>query len=281
MSNIVASPSKHYSPLRYPGGKSCLYGYLSSLIKKNNIKECSYIEPYAGGAGAALTLLFLEKVDSIVINDLDKAIYSFWKSIISNSKDFIGKIRSTEITIDEWHNQREIYKNKKSKQLDLGFAAFFLNRTNRSGIIEGGPIGGISQKGKWLINARFNKEKLISRIQNIASYRARIKVINKDGIELLKETHKEKNQFVYLDPPYYIKGSCLYLNHYNQENHIKLANFLNRHNNFYWVLTYDSVAGVKDLYKNRRLYDFSLNYHIGMPKVGKELLILSDKVALN
>lgn len=281
MQEIVKPPSKHYSPLRYPGGKAGLSGYLSSLIKINNIKDCIYVEPYAGGAGAALTLLFLEKVDSIIINDLDKAIYSFWKSILIQTDKVIDKIKNAELSIEEWRHQREIYCNKKSNLLELGFATFYLNRTNRSGIIEGGPIGGINQTGKWLIDARFNKKELIERIKNIASYKSRIKVTNKDGIELLKELHKNKNYFIYLDPPYYVKGSCLYLNHYQQDNHERLANFLNKHNKFYWVLTYDNVSQIKDLYSGRRLYEFSFNYHIDLPKLGKEILVLSDKVNWN
>lgn len=280
MLDIVKSPNKHYSPFRYPGGKSCLSVFLSEVIKKNNISDCTYVEPYAGGAGAALTLLFLEKIDNIIINDLDKAIYSFWKSILTNTKDFIEKINDTPITIDEWHNQREIYKNKKSNQFDLGFATFFLNRTNRSGIIEGGPIGGMEQKGNWLINARFNKPELVKRIENIASYKSRIRIQNKDGIKLLEDLKTEKNQFVYLDPPYYVKGSCLYLNHYEQQNHQRLSDFLNNHNDFYWALTYDNVEPIKNLYQNRKHYDFTLNYHIDLPKLGKELLVVSDKVII-
>ena len=212
MQEIVKSPSKHYSPLRYPGGKSSLSCFLATLIKNNKIENCTYVEPYAGGAGAALTLLFLEKVDSIIINDLDKAIYSFWKAILNHTDKFVEKIQNVEISIEEWRRQKEIYRNKRSTQLDLGFAAFYLNRTNRSGIIEGGPIGGVNQTGKWLIDARFNKADLIERIKNIASYKSRIKVSNKDGIELLKLLHTNKNYFIYLDPPYYVKGSCLYLN---------------------------------------------------------------------
>lgn len=281
MEKIVKAPSKHYSPLRYPGGKACLSNYLSALIKNNEIKDCTYVEPYAGGSGAALTMLFLEKVDNVIINDLDKAIYSFWKSILVNTEQFIEKINSVELSMNEWYRQRDIYRNKKSKQLDLGFAAFYLNRTNRSGIIEGGPIGGINQTGNWLIDARFNRSELIDRIKNIASYKERIRVTNKDGIELLKELHRNKNHFIYLDPPYFIKGSCLYLNHYQQDNHESLAKFLNSHNNCYWVLTYDNVSQIKKLYPDRRLYSFSLNYHIDSPKIGKEILVLSDKVKWN
>jgi DNA adenine methylase len=236
------------------------------------------VEPYAGGAGAALTLLFLEKVDSIIINDLDKAIYSFWKAILNHTDKFVEKIQNVEISIEEWRRQKEIYRNKRSTQLDLGFAAFYLNRTNRSGIIEGGPIGGVNQTGKWLIDARFNKADLIERIKNIASYKSRIKVSNKDGIELLKLLHTNKNYFIYLDPPYYVKGSCLYLNHYKQDNHKKLSDFLNKHNKFYWVLTYDNVKEIKELYSKRRLCDFSFNYHVDRPKLGEEILVLSDKI---
>jgi DNA adenine methylase len=266
---------KHYSPLRYPGGKSCLSIFLAKLIKKNKINNCVYVEPYAGGAGAALNLLFLEKVDRIIINDLDRAIYTFWDSIINNSKEFISRIESTSITIEEWYKQKEIYKNPKSNNFDLGFSTFFLNRTNRSGIIEGGPIGGHNQKGNWLIDARFNKTDLIKRIKDIASYKSRISVTNNDGIDLLKSLIKDENIFVYLDPPYYVKGSCLYLNHYVQRNHYELASFLNS-NNFNWVLTYDNVKEIRDLYQNRRCLDFSLNYHIDLPKLGKEILVVSD-----
>lgn len=281
MNNIVKSPSKHYSPLRYPGGKSCLSNFLATVIKNNKIADCTYVEPYAGGAGAALSMLFLEQVDNIIINDLDKAIYSFWKAILNHTDAFIEKIETTPINMDEWYIQREIYQSKRSNQLDLGFATFYMNRTNRSGIIEGGPIGGVNQTGKWLIDARFNKPKLIQRIKDIASYKSRIKVTNKDGIDLLKEIHKNKNQFIYLDPPYYIKGSCLYLNHYLQDNHEKLANFLNKHNNFYWMLTYDNVPEIKELYTDRQYYDFSLQYHIDLPKLGKEVLVVSDKICLS
>jgi DNA adenine methylase len=281
MSKLIQYPSKHYSPLRYPGGKSSLACFFSSLIETNKITDCIYVEPFAGGAGAALNLLFLEKVDSIIINDLDRAIFSFWKSILRDSRRFIEKIKSTDITIDEWYRQKEIYNNSKASTLDLGFSTFFLNRTNRSGIIEGGPIGGIKQKGNWLIDARFNKPELINRIKNIASYESRIMIFNKDGIDLLKDITIENNHFIYLDPPYYIKGSSLYLNHYIHENHIRLAEFLNSSNDLNWVLTYDNVEEIKNLYNSRRFFDFKLNYHIDLPKLGKEILVLSDKIIVN
>jgi len=176
MPKIVKRPSKFYSPLRYPGGKAKLAKFLSNVIDHNDLGGCTYIEPYAGGAGAALSLLILEKVDRIVINDFDKAIYSLWNLLVNNHELLIEKIQNTEISIEEWKRQRKIYQDPKSSQEELGFATFYLNRSNHSGIIEGRPVGGFDQTSKWGIKARFKKESLIERIKKIAFYRSRIKV---------------------------------------------------------------------------------------------------------
>lgn len=266
----------HYSPLRYPGGKTFLFPFFDKVIKDNKLRGITYIEPFAGGAGAALALLFLEKVEKIIINDLDKAIYSFWKSAIFNSEKFIDKINSTPVTIKEWKKQKAIYHNPKAKKLDRGFATFFLNRTNMSGILDGGPIGGIKQQSEWKINARFNKEKLIEKIRQLAQYKNRIAVCNKDGLELIADYLNQKNTFIYLDPPYYEKGSTLYLNHYKKDDHQSLADKLNKNPDAFWLLTYDNKKEIKSLYPDRRIINFSLNYNAYESRKGREIMILSD-----
>lgn len=268
----------HYSPLRYPGGKTSLFSFFDRVIKENNLKNITYIEPFAGGAGAALALLFLEKVENIVINDLDRAIYSFWKSAIFDSEKFIKKIYSTSITVDEWKKQKSIYTNPKSKRFELGFATFFLNRTNRSGILEGGLIGGIKQDGKWKINARFNKEKLADKIRKLSLYKNRISVFNKDGLELINDYLNQKNAFIYLDPPYFEKGTALYLNHYKKDNHQALAERLNKNPDAFWLLTYDNKKEIKSLYPKRQIVNFSLNYNAYESRKGKEIMIFSDSL---
>lgn len=276
--NITANPKKYYSPLRYPGGKASLASFLSKAIKCSDVENCTYIEPFAGGAGAALTLLFLEKVDRIVINDFDIAISSFWESVVYESDNFIDRIRTTPVTIEEWKNQKAIYMAKSSSMFDLGFATFFLNRTNRSGIIEGGPIGGMEQAGKWPINARFHRGNLITRIQKIAAYRSRINIFNMDGIELMERFYKDPCAFIYIDPPYYVKGSSLYLNSYQDKHHKSLSSFLNSNPESNWLLTYDNVPEIVSLYTERAKAEFNLSYHINLPKAGKEILILSDRL---
>jgi len=273
----VKKSNNFFSPLRYPGGKSCLSHFFTNVLKKIPI-DGYYIEPYAGGAGAALELLFHERVEKIVINDFDRSIYAIWYSILRNPSELIEKIRKSKLTIKEWKAIKSLSKDKNARLIDLGYRTFYLNRTNRSGIVKGGPIGGIHQEGNWKLDARFNKEKLIARIERIAMYKSRIKIHNMDGIELMGNYSKKENIFIYVDPPYYEKGSSLYYNHYLVEDHIKLAKFLNKNKKINWILTYDNVEQIRNLYPKRKQKEFDLNYHATTPRVGKEIMIFSDTV---
>lgn len=270
---------RYYSPLRYPGGKTILFPFFVKKIEESGLRDVTYVEAFAGGAGAALALLFNEVVDHIVINDLDKAIYSFWRSATFESERFIEKIERTPVTVKEWRKQKAIYENKRAKRFERGFATFFLNRTNRSGILNGGPIGGLDQTGKWKIDARYNKKALIQRIRDIAEYKNRITVTNEDGVDLVSRYLRKKNVFVYLDPPYYDKSADLYLNIFQEKDHARLAKKLNAHPDATWLLTYDNKPEIRKLYTDRTVVDFSLTYNAYEQRQGQELMILSDCLA--
>jgi DNA adenine methylase len=275
-------PTVH-SPLRYPGGKQVLSNLLAHLIKLNGVSEGTYAEPYAGGAGAALSLLFGEHVHGIMVNDADPAIAAFWRAILTQTSAFVELIKTTPLTIAEWKKQREIYRSRRRSCLRLGFAAFYLNRCNRSGIIStGGPIGGIEQKGKWKIDARFNREELARRVQKIAMFRDRIQLFNLDAIEFLKlhvkKLKSRKPVFAYLDPPYFAKGAELYLNAYSPKDHEKLAKYLAGKSHFHWVLSYDNVPQIRKLYTSHRSLRFNLDYTASERSKGKELMIFKDGI---
>lgn len=270
----------NFSPLRYPGGKAALTGLLDQILKAKQLHGSVYVEPYAGGAGAALSLLFLEKVERIVINDLDPAIFAFWKTVTEDSEWFARRVETVEVSVDEWRRQRAIYQDvSKRGTSELGFALFYLNRTNRSGIVESWPIGGLDQSGPWKIDARFNREALAARIRSVGLYRNRIEVRNEDGISLAKEYLSAKEGLVYLDPPYFAKGKSLYLNHYDGRDHHDLADVLNKYSEAAWLLTYDNVDQIRTLYPQRRIHDFSLSYSAHSARIGSEILIPSDTLA--
>ena len=270
------------SPLRYPGGKTVLYDKVKTIIN-NNIKEkCTYIEPFAGGCGLALKLLFNGDVNNIIINDYDYAIFCVWENILNNTEEYIKKIKSIDITLEEWKKQHEIYQNKeKYNKLDIAIATLFLNRTNVSGVIKGGPIGGYSQTGKYKIDCRFNKEALIKKIIKISEYSDKIQVYNLEANEFIKEViiNIKNVTFTYLDPPYIQKGPTLYKNFFKEENHRILAKtILDTLKDYNWIITYDNTELVKEIYSNCKLEVFDLPYSAGKTKKGKEIMIYSDKL---
>lgn len=279
--------AESFSPLRYPGGKAVLAEFIATTIATNGIEGCTYVEPYAGGAGAAIKLLLAGKVERIVLNDADRCVWSFWYSILYHPDEFIARILSTPITVAEWRRQRAIYRARPRRILDLGFAAFFLNRCNRSGILTNGSvIGGIDQNGQWKIDARYNPDELICRILSIASLRERISVFNLDAIQFLRRVvlpEKDRTKFfIYLDPPYFVKGSRLYLNFYDAADHARLANFLRRIKNLRWLVTYDNVPEIRALYSWRddEITDFFLQYSAAAAKEGSEIMIGSPGLEL-
>ena len=271
------------SPLRYPGGKSKLYDFMELLIVNTGHKGGTYIEPFAGGAGIALRLLENNIVSQVVINDLDKGIYSFWRAILTENKRFIQKIKETPITVDEWEKQRNILLSQNKKySFELGFAAFFLNRTNRSGIIKGGIIGGKSQKGKWKIDARYNKNDLINRIEKIYSYKHKIKIYNKDVNSLITKYIPKygDNSFVYFDPPYFDKGRELYLNFFSYDDHIRIEKYIRTYINCDWVITYDDTPEIANIYKNHSLRRFDLLYCAGRKRRASECIIFKNDLII-
>jgi DNA adenine methylase len=272
---------KFYSPLRYPGGKGKVADYFKQVYKHNLLYGGTYVEPYAGGACVGLSLLFNEYASRIIINDIDKSIYSFWHSVLNNTEKLCKLIRDTPVTISSWEKQKLIQKNKKKcGLLSLGFSTFFLNRTNRSGIIRGGVIGGRQQNGKWKIDARYNKADLINRIEKIAEYKDKIELYNQDAIQLVRSLKKRFSSKVlfYFDPPYYVKGKDLYLNFYQDKDHKQIADEIGRLKKQKWIITYDSVQVIKQLYKNYRKIGFNLTYSAAKPNMGHEIMIFSDNL---
>jgi DNA adenine methylase len=266
------------SPLRYPGGKAKLFPFFSELIKENALFGSAYYEPYAGGAGLAIRLLTMGYVESISINDLDQSIYSFWCAALHDTEKFCRLIDKTPVDIDQWYRQREIWEEGDAdNMLALGFSAFFLNRTNRSGIIEGaGPIGGYEQKGNWKLGVRLVKDKQIENLKALSRYARQIKVTNLDALRFVGKNIDRKNAFLYLDPPYFVKGHKLYKNFYKPTDHLQIAREMRFHRKARWVVSYDDVPEIRRAYRGFDPISYLLNYSAGQKTVGREVIFLSD-----
>lgn len=266
---------KTSSPLRYPGGKSAMASLLRQIRKLNGLGASEIAEPFAGGAGASLSLLFQEDTPKIHLNDADPAIYDFWWTLINRPTPFLNMLDAVSVDIEEWMRQRDVYRQgRQISRLRRGFSAFYLNRCNRSGIImNGGPIGGVEQKGQWKIDARFNKPDLRRRCEKVSEYRDRISISGTDGITFINQLNPSSVLF-FIDPPYFVKGSLLYLNLLDAGYHATLASKLKGMADAAWIVTYDDCPEIRKLYQGwANIRPFALRYAAAERRSGKEILI--------
>lgn len=272
-----------YSPLRYPGGKGKLADFIKKIFERNSLKGGYYVEPYAGGASVALSLLISDYASKIIINDFDKSIYAFWHSVIHDTDELCKMINDTKVNMDTWKKQKEIQKQKEEAPLLLlGFSTFFLNRTNRSGIIKAGVIGGNDQTGNYKIDARFNKTDLINRIQKIGKLESRIMLYNLDAIEFITEISNElpDKTLIYFDPPYYLKGKDLYVNHYKHEDHLLVSEMISSITEHKWLVSYDNEKEIRKLYSDNKKFTYSLNYSAVNATAGTEVMIYHNDLII-
>lgn len=266
------------SPLRYPGGKTCLYELAAHILRLNKLERGHYAEPYAGGAGLALTLLFQAHVSDIHLNDIDRSVWAFWNAVLNQTDELVDLIQSVSVDMDQWHEQRNVYLNSHDfDDLALGFSMFFLNRTNRSGIVKGaGVIGGLEQTGNYKIDCRFNRDDLVRRVRRVAKYKSRIHLHRLDALDFmnLMDERLPSRALFCIDPPYFNKGSSLYTSFYNPDDHAAVSQAvlgLARP----WILTYDNTPEISHLYKARRQFSFDVNYSVQTKRIGTELLVAS------
>ncbi|MGZ4963048.1 MAG: DNA adenine methylase [Limisphaerales bacterium] len=266
------------TPLRYPGGKGKLTEFVKLVFEQNDLLEGHYVEPYAGGAGLALNLLMLDYASCIHLNDLDPSVFAFWHSVINSSDEFCRMIKDAKLNMREWRRQKAVQRDPQNHtMIELGFSTFFLNRTNRSGILNGGVIGGNDQTGEWKIDARFNKVELCRRVEKIALHRSRIRLYNLDAANLITGVLPSlpKKTLVYLDPPYYLKAERLYRNHYGHEDHAAIAKLVATKIKVPWIVSYDHRPQIVEMYKGFPTITYGMNYSASDCYEGSEVMFFS------
>lgn len=269
------------SPLRYPGGKTQLSPLVLDVMRKNNLYGGIYAEPFAGGAGIAWKLLLNGDVSEVWLNDIDPAIYAFWSTVVTNPDPLCERILKIKITMREWNRQRTVLFDQLASEIDLAFATLFMNRTNRSGILKGGVIGGKAQDGVYKLDCRFNREELVRKIQRIYVYRDVIRVSKKDAEKCLRDWSKKlpERSLINIDPPYYEQGRDLYLSFYEAKDHARLSRLV-RELRCPWMMTYDDVQPIEDLYAGMPMFRKSLTYYAQVKRKASELLIVAPHLVV-
>jgi DNA adenine methylase len=246
---------KLISPLRYPGSKRRLAGFIQQAIELNELAPQLYVEPFAGGASIALQLLANELVDQVILIDRDPLIAHFWHTLFFDTQWLVNQIKTIPISLEKWDSFRA--QQPKSRR-EYAIKCLFLNRTSFSGILENGagPLGGRKQESKYPIDCRFPRVELVNRVEKIASFREHIAGVWalswQEGLEKISKLQKKKQlpkeqTFFYLDPPFFQKAERLYRFTFEDNDHKTLRDTLVAMKDF-WILSYDSVDHVQRLY---------------------------------
>ena len=272
----------YFTPLRYPGGKAKLAPFVKSLLKENRLLDGEYVEPYAGGAAVGIELLFHEYVSRIHINDVSKPLHAFWDSVLNHTEEFCRLVVKAPLTVAQWDKQKRVLEHQTDHcDVQVGFAFFFMNRTNRSGILNGGIIGGRDQTGPWKIDARYNARELAHRVEAIARMKDRISLTREDALKFLTAgaTRWPRETLIYLDPPYYVKGRELYFDYYEPDNHACVAEFVMQ--KLYrqrWIVSYDNVKPIRRLYDGVRHVVYDIGYSARSASKGSEVMFFCDEL---
>lgn len=271
---------EYKSPLRYPGGKASLSGVIARIVKDQKLEGCRVFEPYAGSAAVSIALVGAGVCTSGSISERDPLLYSFWKCVFTNPAKLLRRINKTEISLQTWHELRPLLDldEPDESQADLlAFAALFFNRTNFSGVIHSGPIGGQTQSSDYAIDCRFNREELADRVDRLATLGEKIDVQFADALDVIKAQRNKRGAFFYIDPPYFLQGKKLYRYNYRLSGHIALADAL-RKAKFSWLLSYDNHDVIENLYEDFHNVYQEFRYSSRMPKKENELLITNMKL---
>lgn len=275
---------RRYTPLRYPGGKAKLAPFVKQILAANNLEDGHYVEPFAGGAGIAIEILLQGYVSRITLNDISLPIFAFWSAALRQTQRFIERVACVPLTLQEWDAQKATFTAADASDLfGLGFAAFYLNRTNRSGVLNGGLIGGRSQQGNWLIDARFNRPELIGRIERIAKFAGQIELSCRDAVAFLQWGHQRwsPDTFIYADPPYYVKGRQLYYDYYTAKDHAELGGvFSQTLRKRLWMVSYDDVPEVRSIYGGQADQSYYIPYSVRRVGLGSEVMFYSNGLRL-
>jgi DNA adenine methylase len=256
---------------------------MKDIINLNGISGIDYAEPFAGGCGLALSLLRDGYVSHVYLNDLDSAIFAFWSSVLEETSELCSLIRDTPITIEQWRRCKEVLSTPSEYSLlEFGFATFFLNRTNYSGIIEGGVIGGLKQNSHYNIDCRFNKIELIHRIELIASRKNDISLSCFDAREFIRNVINNNpiECLTFLDPPYYKKGQQLYFSTFNHEDHLELAKVIQSELEEPWIVTYDDAPEINAMYSLSHRVHYPINYSVSTKRKGIEIMYYSPNLKI-
>jgi len=246
--NVATVPLR--SPFRYPGGKTWLVPYVREWLESFARQEM-FIEPFAGGAIASLTIAFEDRAGYVIIAETDEYVSAVWRTILSGRAEWLAdKILRFDLTVDNVKKELDRSSKTHLTQKDRAFSAILRNRVQRGGIMA--PGAGLVKSGEKNkgIKSRWYPETLARRIRDIADYRDKITFFHGDGFDLIEDFIPERKVAFFIDPPYTVSSRRLY-NHWKFD-HERLFGLLKKLKGNYLV-TYNDTEEIRDFARSYKI----------------------------
>ena len=130
------------------------------------------------------------------------------------------------------------------------------------------------------INPRFT----ISSIERLKNFKIKKKFLSVKHMDFKKSIIKHKEDLMYLDPPYRIE-SKIYDSKDKEGNlenfdHEGLAKILKKDKKKKWILSYNNINSIKELYKGHTILEPKWSYSMSKDKKSRELLIFSKDIKI-
>lgn len=237
------------SPFRYPGGKTWLVPELRKWLLSLGFEPDAFIEPFAGGAIAGLTVAAEKLAYSVVLSELDDDVASVWKVIIEGTDQEVAwlcrRIVDFEVTPEEVRN---VLLSEPSIQKARAFRTIIKNRMQRGGIMApGAGLVKTGEAGKGL-RSRWYPDTLSARIRSLRKLRDRITFLQCDAFDVIQQFVANPKAAFFVDPPYTAggkrAGARLYI--HNEIDHERLFSIMAKVRGAA-MLTYDDVPEVREM----------------------------------
>lgn len=268
---------RQLSPFRYPGGKTWLVPEIKKWVLSSTTEPKFFIEPFAGGAMAGLTVAAENLARDVVLCELDADVAAVWKLIFHGSVKDVDWLCKEIITFEvSLGNVQKVLSNNSQNNKNQAFRTIIKNRMQRGGILAAGAgLVKSGEAGRGL-NSRWYPQTLVNRIKALRALVGKIEFVEGDAFDLIEQYAKEKGAFFFVDPPYTAggkkAGKRLYT--HSEIDHDKLFRVMSKVRGKV-MLTYDDAPEVREL-ANR--YGFSCST---IPMKNTHHKIMNELIILN
>jgi len=237
--NLMARPF-----LRWAGGKSWLLKHLKDLAPNLNFKN--YHEPFLGGAAL---FLFLQPQKKSYLSDLNSELIETYIAVRDDIENVISELKKFKNTQEAYYKIRN--SNYKS---DYKRAARFiyLNQTSFNGIYRVNLDGVYNVPYGFRSKNFFEPENLIAVSENLK------KSILKTGDFEIFKSKIQKNDFVFIDPPYTVTHNSNGFIKYNQklfslEDQYRLSSLVDyiKEKGAYYLLTNAAHQKIEEIFEKK------------------------------